>query len=154
MSVKKTFQQKLLDAKDMPRVQVITDARSIKTYGGDRMLLMPPLAYDEVMRKIPKGKLCTSTGIRAHFAKAQGADFTCPLTAGIFISLCAQASEERGTDPTPFWRTLKKDGELNEKYPGGVQRQKELLEQEGHTVLNRGKRFFVKDYEQALHPLT
>lgn len=45
------------------------------------------------------------------------AEFTCPMTAGIFISLVAQASCERDTDKIPFWRTLKVDGELNPKYP-------------------------------------
>lgn len=39
------------------------------------------------------------------------------MTAGIFISLVAQASCERDTDKIPFWRTLKVDGELNPKYP-------------------------------------
>jgi hypothetical protein len=71
------------------------------------------------MRRVPKGKLITSDRIRAHLAVNFGADGTCPLTAGIFINTAAQASLERGTDETPFWRTLKKDGELNEKYPRG-----------------------------------
>lgn len=30
-------------------------------------------------------------------------------------------------------KTLKKDGELNEKYPDGIDGQKMLLEMEGHT---------------------
>ncbi|HRU41646.1 MAG TPA: methylated DNA-protein cysteine methyltransferase, partial [Candidatus Diapherotrites archaeon] len=54
---------------------------------------------------------------------------------------------------TPYWRTLKKGGELNEKYPGGVELQKALLETEGHTVVARGKRYFVKDFEEKLYRL-
>ena len=46
----------------------------------------------------------------------------------------------------PYWRTLKADGSLNEKYPGGALAQKKLLEQEGIPVLKKGKKFVVKDY--------
>jgi len=37
---------------------------------------------------------------------------------------------------------LKKKGEVNAKFPGGIGMHKQLLEAEGHTVLERGKRFF------------
>ncbi len=43
--------------------------------------------------------------------------------------------------------------ELNAKYPGGVEAQKEKLEAEGHTIIRKGRtniRYFVKDYEKAL----
>jgi len=33
------------------------------------------------------------------------------------------------------------------QYPGGVEKQKLLLEKEGHTIIKKGKRLFVKDYE-------
>jgi alkylated DNA nucleotide flippase Atl1 len=46
---------------------------------------------------------------------------------------------------TPWWRTLKGDGELNEKYPGGVENQKMLLEAEGHIVEKEGKKWLVKN---------
>lgn len=83
-------------------------------------------------------------------AKKHHADYTCQLTAGIFINIVAHASDERGIDETPYWRTLKKGGELNEKYPGGIKKQMERLQSEGHTVIQKGKRYFVKDYEQHL----
>ncbi len=41
-------------------------------------------------------------------------------------------------------------GVINEKYPGGAEYQKKLLEGEGHTVLKKGKKFIVLDYEKAL----
>jgi alkylated DNA nucleotide flippase Atl1 len=41
---------------------------------------------------------------------------------------------------TPFWRTLKGEGELNPKYPGGIEKQIELLEVEGHTIIPKGKK--------------
>ncbi|MFX1491499.1 MAG: methylated DNA-protein cysteine methyltransferase, partial [Promethearchaeota archaeon] len=53
----------------------------------------------------------------------------------------------------PFWRTIKNNGELNPKYPGGVERQKTLLEDEGYTIFQKGKkhiRYIVKDFERFL----
>jgi hypothetical protein len=151
---KKTYNEKLQFCGDMPKIEEITDQKSIERFGGTRMLIAPPLEYDEVMRKVPLGKVITSDRIRSYLAKKHGADFTCQLTAGIFINIAANASEEREEDKIPYWRTLKKDGELNEKYPGGIELQKALLEKEGHEVLKKGKRYFVKDFEKKLFIIT
>ena len=108
------------------------------------------------MAKVPKGKIITITEIREFLAKKYGAEFTCPMTAGIFLSLAAQASEEREDNKIAFWRTLKKDGELNLKYPGGVKYQKEMLESEGHSFTTKGRknlRYFVENYEDYLFDL-
>ena len=153
---KKDFNAMLHDSKDMPKFQIITDAASIKKYGGDRMYFAPPIAYDKVMKRIPHGKLTTVGEIREYFAKLSGADFTEPITAGIFVSIAAWASEQRTEDETPWWRTLKANGELNAKYPGGIEAQKEKLEAEGHTIIQKGRtniKFYVKDYEKYLFDL-
>lgn len=153
---KKDFNAMLQDSKDMPKFQTITDAKSIAKYGGDRMYFAPPKDYDRIMRMVPYGKLITIGDIREHFAKGSGADFTEPITAGIFVSIAAWASFQRSEDKTPYWRTLKNKGELNPKYPGGAEAQKELLESEGHTVIQRGRtniKYFVKDYEHKLFKL-
>ena len=153
---KKDFNAMLNDNKDMTKFQVITDEKSIKKYGGSRMYFAPPIDYDKVMRLVPYGKLITVSGIREHFAKISGADFTEPITAGIFVSIAAWASTQRKEDKTPYWRTLKAKGELNAKYPGGVEAQKEMLEKEGHTIIQKGRkniRYFVKDYENKLYQI-
>lgn len=147
---RKSFNEKLHDSKDMPKVIEVTDPKAVMRFGGTKMLIAPPLAYDEIMKKLPRGKVLTADYIRDYLAKKHGADYTCPLTAGIFMNIAAKASVERGIDETPYWRTLKKDGELNEKYPGGIDGQKTLLEMEGHTIIQKGKRYFVKDYSDKL----
>ena len=148
---KKTYNEKLNDSKNMPLVETVTDPKAIASFGGTRMLIAPPLAYDELMKKVPTGKVITADRLRAYLARTHDADWTCQMTAGIFINIAAHASVERGGEnPTPYHRTLKKDGELNEKYPEGIDGQKLLLEIEGHTVIQKGKRYFVKDYEKAL----
>ena len=149
----KDFNAMLLDSKDMPKIRILTDPASIEKYGGSRMYFAPPVDYDAVMKKIPFGKLITVGKIREAFARNSGADFTDPITAGIFVSIAAWASFQRDGDETPYWRTLKANGELNEKYPGGALAQKEKLEAEGHTVIPRGRtniRYYVKDYEKSL----
>lgn len=64
------------------------------------------------------------------------------------------ANEQRTVDETLYWRTLKANGQLNPKYPGGVEAQKEKLEQEGHTVIKKDRtniRYYVKDFEQYMY---
>ncbi len=87
------------------------------------MYLAPPVAYGQ---------------LRELLARQAGADFIDPITAGIFVSLAAWDSAQRAGDKTPYWRTLKAGGELNPKYPGGVEAQWARLEAEGHTVLGGG----------------
>jgi len=154
--VRKSFNEKLQDSKDMPKIVVIENDAAVKRYGGKNMLIAPPIEYSDIMSRIPEGKLVTAAGIRDYLAEKYSADFTCPMTAGIFISLSAQASAERDFDEIPFWRTLKTDGELNPKYPGGIEYQKEKLIGEGHEIYTRGRkniRYFVKDFENNLYDL-
>jgi alkylated DNA nucleotide flippase Atl1 len=66
----------------------------------------------------------------------------------------ANAAEEARAngkeDITPYWRTLKVGGGLNDKYPGGAEAHKELLKGEGFTVTRRGSRYYVEDYREFL----
>jgi hypothetical protein len=50
----------------------------------------------------------------------------------------------------PLRGTLKADGFLNDKYPGGAEAQKRLLEEEGFVVRQKGKRYFVLNYQDHL----
>jgi alkylated DNA nucleotide flippase Atl1 len=75
--------------------------------------------------------------------------YCCTLTTGIFVMTAANAAEETKSG-VPYWRTIKNNGELNEKYPGGAERQKKFLEKEGHQVIKKGKKYYVKDYEEKL----
>lgn len=153
---KKDFNAMLRNSKDMPKFQTVTDLKTIEKYGGDRMYFAPPMDYDRVMKQIPYGKVITVGKIREYFAKENGADFTEPMTAGMFVAIAAWASEQREEDKNPYWRTLKANGELNTKYPGGIEAQKEVLESEGHTIVQKGRKnvkYYVKDYESAMFEL-
>lgn len=150
---KKDFNLMLNNSKDMPKIQIITDEKVVKRYGGSKMLLAPPIYYDRVIKKIAKGKLMTTSQIRTYLAKKNDADFTDPMTAGIFINIVSWASYQRKDDITPYWRVLKSSGELNTKYPEGITLQKKYLEEEGHIVIQKGSKYYVKDFEKSLYTL-
>jgi alkylated DNA nucleotide flippase Atl1 len=73
---------------------------------------------------------------------------------GDFIMTAANAAEEAAQEGTnmniPYWRTLKADGFLNEKYPGGAEAQKRRLEEEGFVIRKKGKRYRVPNYRDYL----
>ena len=125
-----------------------------KRWGTGTVAIPAPMEVDEIMRKVSEGKLTTINEIRVTLAKKHGATIGCPITTGIFAWIAANAAEERREkgekDITPYWRTLKTGGVINEKYPGGVEGQKKLLEKEGHKVVQKGKKCVVVDYEKSL----
>ena len=156
---RKSWQEKLHDSKDLPKVVELTEAQARRAGAvpGDTMVIPAPLEVDEAMRKVPAGRVTTINEIRSYLAKKHGATVACPMTTGIFARIAAEAAEEAAAagqkNTTPYWRTLKAGGVLNEKYPGGVERQKRLLEEEGLTVVPKGKRWVVQDYEEHLFRL-
>ena len=135
---KKTWQEKLADAKDLPKTMVIPS----------------PAEVDELMRRVPRGRLATINELRAALARKHRTDIACPMTTGIFAWIAAHAADEARSEGkkniTPFWRTLKADGELNPKYPGGITALTRLLRAEGHKVTKKGSRRFVADFESHL----
>lgn len=153
---KKDFNAMLHNSKDMPKIKTIDKEEVVSRYGGRKMLLAPPIDYDKVIKRIPHGKLLTIERIRNHLAYQYDADFTCPLTAGVFTGIVAWASHQRTEDITPYWRVVKNKGELNPKFPGGIEAQKQKLEAEGHSIVSKGKKnlkYYVKDYEKSLFQL-
>ncbi len=152
---RKSWQEKLADSKDLPRVVEITGKMSTR-WGTGTLVIPAPIEVDEIMKQVPEGKLITVNQIREIVAQKHGATIGCPLTTGIFVNIAARAAEEATAEgkinTTPYWRTLKSKGELNEKYPGGVAAQATHLEEEGHTIEpGKGKKPpKVKDFEKAL----
>jgi len=158
MDKKKTRREKLADSKDLPKIEEVTETMSQK-WGTGKFVIPAPLEVDEIMRKVPFGKLTTINQIRNALAKKHHVNFTCPITSGIFAWTAAHAAEEDAVegrkDITPYWCTLKSTGELNEKYPGGIEAQIKHLEEERHIIVSsRGKKApTVKDFEMKLAQL-
>jgi len=150
---KQSWVEKLQDDKGLPKVEEITEKMS-KRWGGGTVIIPAPREVDDFMKKVPRGKIITINQIREALARRHHATIGCPITTGIFAWIAANASEElrqKGEkETTPYWRTLKAGGIINPKYPGGVERQRGLLEEEGHTIIQKGKNFIVVDYEKSL----
>ncbi|EMR73748.1 hypothetical protein MBGDN05_00675 [Thermoplasmatales archaeon SCGC AB-539-N05] len=153
MSTKKSWREKLADNKDLPKVVEITDKMS-KRWGTGTVVIPAPLEVDEIMKTVHRGKLITINEIRQKLAKKHDATIGCPITTGIFAWITAHAAEEESADGkndiTPYWRTLKSGGILNEKYPGSIKNIKARLESEGHKVVQKGKKHIVENYEDSL----
>jgi hypothetical protein len=133
--------------------------KMVKRFGSGKMLIPSPLDVETLIRKVKKGKLVTQDEIRRRLGRDSKVDVTCPITTGIFVHIVAEAAEEDLREGkkhmTPYWRVIKADGSLNEKFPGGTKGHAEHLKAEGHIVMPReGKNPpKVKDFEKSLQKL-
>ena len=160
-SRRKTWMEKLADKKDLPKILKLEKRfpcyNAVHKMGaeiGDEIILVNPGEVVEYMKIVPDGRVATIIEICKAIAAKHGIKGCCSLTTGIFIMTAANAVEEERENNrdlgVPYWRTLKADGFLNEKYPGGAENHKKLLEAEGFSVSSKGKRYFVKDFQKYL----
>ncbi len=128
-----------------------------KRWGEGTFVIPSPQEVDNLMAHVPKGKITTIDELRKTLARRHGATIACPITTGIFAWIAANAASEAAVEGakkiTPFWRTLKSKGELNPKYPGGLEALKRALTAEGHKVIQKGERLYVENFERRLAAL-
>ena len=150
---KKSWQEKLADSKGHPTVFEISTKQS-KRWSSGTCVIPAPAEVDELMQRVPKGKLTTIDELRKALARRHRANIACPITTGIFSWIAAHAAAEAEGEGkkriTPYWRTLKTGGEVNPKYPGGIVALKRKLTAEGHKVSQKRKRFFVENFARKL----
>lgn len=148
---KKSWTEKLHTPNGLPKIEELKE-KGATHWGGKTMFIPSPEMVNDVMKSVPKGKIITVAHIRDFFAKKFATDIACPLTTGIFTWIAANAAEEqkqmKAKNTTPYWRTLKTGGILNEKYPGGIESQKKHLEDEGFKVIKKGKNFIVANLDR------
>ncbi|HEY0742498.1 MAG TPA: hypothetical protein VGD40_13580 [Chryseosolibacter sp.] len=108
---------------------------------GSSMLIATPKIVDDYVRQIPKGKEVTLQTMRKDLATEYNADYTCPVTAGIFLRIVAEAAHEQYSKGkplskiTPFWRVIDENSTIGKKVSFGSdfikqQRVKEGLNKE------------------------
>ncbi|MBN1685031.1 MAG: MGMT family protein, partial [Spirochaetales bacterium] len=158
---RKSWQEKMADKEGLPKVLALEPNfpcfKAVSRMGakaGDTCVLVNTREVAAVMQEVSAGKLMTIHEICKKIARNHGVAASCTLTTGIEIMITANAVEEMKKEgkrnDTPYWRTLKADGFLNEKYPGGAEKHKELLEREGFEVARKGNRYFVSDFRKYL----
>ncbi len=69
---RKSWQKKLVDSKNLPKVAEITGKMSTR-WGTGTVAIPAPIEVDEIMRKVPRGKLITINQIREIVARKHGA---------------------------------------------------------------------------------
>jgi len=158
---KKSWRQKLEDKAGLPKILNLEErfpcynaVHKMGAEAGDEVVLVNPSEVVEEMKRVPKGKLVTIVEICKKIAEKHKVKACCSLTAGIFIMTAANATVEAEKEGKclniPYWRALKAKGFLNEKYPGGAEAHEKLLEEEGFEIVQKGKKFVVKDYQKFL----
>jgi hypothetical protein len=163
--MKETWQEKLKDKPSFPkvlrlekRVPCYNAVHKMGAQVGDEIALANPSEVVAIMKQVPKGRLITIVEICSQIARNHDVKGCCSLTTGIFIMTAANAAEEASREGSSldisYWRTLKANGFLNEKYPGGQEVHKRLLEGEDFKIITRCKKYQVVDYEKYLMKLT
>ncbi len=126
-----------LEKPQEPRI-IDTPPRMAKAWGTGKMLIPTPMLCDGLIRSIPRGKVATVNLLMKRLARDYSCNATCPMTTGIFLRIVAEAAEEARRagkkKVTPYWRVLKSDGSLNDRYPGGTELQASRLREEGHEI--------------------
>jgi hypothetical protein len=127
-----------------------------KRMGTGTLAIAHPRDVDALIRTVRKGRLITQTQLRERLARKYKTNAACPLTTGIFVRIAAEAAEEdrrAGKKTiTPYWRVVRDDGRLNQKFPGGPAAQARRLRAEGMGI-ERGKGKQpprVRDFERFL----
>ena len=130
MSIKKTWLDKLNEKKEPKIKRIDIDFADIPA--GSNMFIATPKLVDEYIQQIGIGKRIDIKTLRKDLAIEHNADYTCPVTTGIFLRIVAEANYEklqngkRVEEITPFWRVIEPKSVLAKKLTFG---QEFLLQQ-------------------------
>jgi hypothetical protein len=122
---------------DREPVVEITDKRFADIPQGSKMLIATPKVVDEYIKQIPKGHHTSLQQMRKDLAAESGAEYSCPITSGIFLRIVSELAYEQyqnGTPLkaiTPFWRMIDKKAPLAKKLSFGYAFVAEQREKEG-----------------------
>ena len=86
---------------------------------GSKMLIPTPLIIQEYINHIESGKISEVETMRNDLAIEYGADFTCPLTTGIYLRIVAEYNYEnlskKDFEICPFWRIIDPNSKISER---------------------------------------
>jgi hypothetical protein len=137
MATKKSWIEKLNCDKKPKTKRIEFDFADIPA--NSIMFIATPLMIDNYINQIPKGKKVTAQTIRKDLALENNADYTCPVTTGIFLRIVAEAGFEKYHKTntlkgiTPFWRVIEPNSSLAKKLSFG---QDFLIEQRTKEHIN------------------
>lgn len=119
-----------------PQIKKV-DKQFADIHKGEIMLIANPQMVDDYIRHIPRGSSCTLQQMREDLAAENNADKTCPVTAGIFLRIVAEAAYEEYTAGkplkgiAPFWRIVSPESSTAQKLSFGTALLEEQRKKEG-----------------------
>ena len=153
---KMTWAERLNRYKDLPKVTAIPERMQRKN-GMGTIVIPSPLEVRDLMLRVRRSKLTSVDRIAQRIAMIHGATIGCTVTTGIFAWMVANAADEEersgGEDVAPYWRVLRAGGEVNLKYPGGLDNLMSRLESEGHVIREVRGRYVLENHELAVEAL-
>ena len=123
MEMKKTWLDKLNETKEPKLKRIDIDFADIPA--GSNMFIATPKIIDMYIQEIGLGKRIDTKTLRKDIAIAHNADYTCPVTTGIFLRIVAEANYEKlqqgknVEEITPFWRVIEPNSVLAKKLTFG-----------------------------------
>jgi alkylated DNA nucleotide flippase Atl1 len=117
--------------------------------GAGKMLLPSPATVAALIKKMPEGKLITTSLICRKLAQQFNVRGTCPVTT----QKALQAIAHDAGDEVAYWRVVKADGGLINRFPGGAEDQAKRLRKEGFMLDRKGKTPKVANFRESLVPL-
>ena len=103
---------------------------------GDKMLIPSPAIIQDYINEHDAGIRLQVNTMRDDLALTYGADFTCPLTTGIFLRIVAEMNYEKYAAGTsldaicPFWRIIDSNSKLASKLSFGTELIREMRQKE------------------------
>ena len=119
----KSWLDKLNEEKESKTKRIDFDFADIPA--GSMMFIATPKLIDQYIKEIKVGKHIDIKTLRKDLALANNADYTCPVTTGIFLRIVAEANYEmlqQGkclSEITPFWRVIEPNCTLAKKLTFG-----------------------------------
>ena len=123
MAIKKSWLDKLNENKEPKIKRIEIDFADIPS--GSMMFIATPKLIDKYIQEIGVGKRINIKTLRKDLAIAHNADYTCPVTTGIFLRVVAEANYEKlqqgkhVEEITPFWRMIEPNSALAKKLTFG-----------------------------------
>ena len=114
----------------------ITEKKFADIPEGASMLIATPKIVDEYIKQIPFGNAKVIKTMRKDLAAEYHAEYTCPVTSGIFVRIAAEAANEELQegktleDITPFWRIISPKDKAASKLTFGKELLIEMREKE------------------------
>jgi len=123
MANRKSWLEKLNDKKE-PQLKRI-EIQFADMPAGSNMFIATPQLIDEYVKQIGFGRRIDIKTLRKDLALAHHADYTCPVTTGIFLRIVAEANYEKLQlgkeidEISPFWRVITPNSALAKKLTFG-----------------------------------